>query len=116
MDILEEWRPVFQQVVYRAFCDAIGFTNLPHDKEEHKRTVNQARAWFIENSVEYQTMCELSSMDSESTRETAMRLIYARSSGDHSKIEPFWREVFQRRRIPNLTNIATALANLKKAV
>ena len=115
MDVNEEWRPVFQQVVYRALCDALGFTNLPHEKDEHKRTVNEARAWFIENSSEFREMCELAGMDHYSIRQTATQLIYARSTGDHTKIPPFWKEVFQRRRIPNLTNIERAIANLADA-
>jgi hypothetical protein len=114
MDIVEEWRPVCQQVIYRALCDALGFTNLPHDKEEHRRCVNEARAWFIEAQDEYRDICDIAGMDAVIVRQTATQLIYARSSGDHTKVPPFWREVFQRKRIPNLTNIERAIANVRR--
>lgn len=112
MNGVDEWGPVFQQVIVRALCDALGFTNLPHTKEEHRSTVNQARAWFIENTDDFQLICDLADVGSDSVRETALMLIHARSSGDHSRVPLFWKHVFRGKRGPNLTNIERAVAKV----
>lgn len=114
MDVTE-WRPVFQQVIVRALCDALGFTNLPHDKPEHRKTVNTARAWFIEDSEDFNLMCILASMEPTHIRKISMALIHAQSSGDHTEIPAFWKHVFRGRRVPNLTNIERALAKVADA-
>lgn len=115
MDAEGEWRPVFRQVIVRALCDALGFTNLPPDRMEHKKTVNVARAWFIEGKEDFKLICDLSEMDHGRIRHVAMQLIYARSSGDYTQVPEFWRYVFQSHRVPNLTNIERAIANLPEA-
>lgn len=114
MDNLEEWRPVFRQVIYRALCDALGYTNLPQAHVEHKRAVNSARSWFIEDRKWFQSICGIAGMDSRLVRETAMNLIHAKSSGDYTRVPSYWREVFQSQRIPNLSNIEAAIANSEK--
>lgn len=115
MDIHESWRPVFRQVIVRALCDALGFTNLPHERGEHKRTVNIARAWFIEGKEDFLTLCELAELDHVHIRRVTMNLIHAKSTGDYTHIPEFWRHVFKGRRVPNLTNIERAIANLDEA-
>lgn len=110
MDADREWEPVFQQVIIRALCDALGFTNLPHDKEKHSKTVNQARTWFIENGEDFQLMCDLASMDAFKVRTVSLALIHARSTGDHTGVPKFWRHVFRGRRMLNPTNIDRAVA------
>lgn len=115
MDVHAEWRPVFRQVIVRALCDALGFTNLPHDKEEHRRTVNKARQWFIEGGEDLELLCDLAEIDHYKVRSVCMALIHARSTGDHTQVPKFWRHVFRGRRVPNLTNIDRALAKVEKA-
>lgn len=110
MDSHREWEPVFQQVIVRALCDALGFTNLPHDKSEHLRTVQTARTWFLENGEDFQLMCDLASLDPYKVRSVVLSLIHARSTGDHTGAPKFWRHVFKGRRAPNLSNIERAVA------
>lgn len=110
-----EWKPVFREVIVRALCDALGFTNLPPHRDEHKKAVNIARAWFIEADEDFYLICDLAELEPDMVRNTSMALIHARSTGDHGQVPMFWKHVFKGRRVPNLTNIERAVAKVEKA-
>ncbi len=109
--VVEEWRGVMRQVVIRAICDALGFTNLPPTKKAHAEAVKEAQAWFTEDdqSGNFEAVCEIAGVDSAKVRASAIKLIQARWSGDYTRVPEFWREVLSAGRMPNLTNIERAL-------
>lgn len=102
-------RSIFQSVIIRAICDALGYTNLNPAKSAHTEAVKEARAWFIEDNDGILDVCDLAGVDPDKIRDIAKKLIHAKATGDHSRVPEFWRFVFAQNRMPNLTNIEKAL-------
>lgn len=114
-DGLEDFKPVFRQVVIRALCDALGFTNLDPTKSNHSRAIKEAQRWFHDGGSDFSYVCDLASVDTERVRRVAIELIQAKATGDHSRVPEFWRIVFAQNRMPNLTGIEKALDAVSRA-
>lgn len=106
---LEDYKPVFRQVVIRALCDSLGFTNLDQTKSDHSRAIKQAQRWFQDGGDDFTHVCDLAEVEAERVRRVAIELIQAKATGDHSRVPEFWRIVFAQNRMPNLTGIEKAL-------
>lgn len=109
--VVEDWRSPMRQVVIRAICDALGFTNIPAGKKAHAEAVREAQAWFIEEDEDgqFEAICEIAGLDHVQIRTSAKALIQAKFSGDFTRVPEFWRHVFIAGKMPNLTNIERAL-------
>lgn len=115
-NVVEDWRPVMRQVIVRAICDALGYTNLPPNKKSHAEAVREAQAWFLEpdDDEKFETICDIADVDAAKVRRVAKNLIQAKRTGDFTRVPDFWRLVFAENRMPNLTSIERALDHLKK--
>lgn len=100
-----DWSPVYRAVIYRALFDALGFTGLNSRDtiDEHEEAVREAREWFYEGGEDFQYACLVADLDAENIRRIALRTIYAKQSGDYSKVAPFWAKAFKRNRAPALS-------------
>ena len=97
---------LYRQVIYRALCDALGFTNLDKKSNAHKLAITESTSWFYDQSSNFRLICELAGYNSEKVSSVITTIIESKQSGDHSKIAPFWREAFRRNRMPaKLQNI-----------
>lgn len=105
-----------KQVIIRALCDALGYTNLPNERNEHAAVVREAQNWFLRSSEaeDFQLICDLADVDATRMRAIARNLIQAKFSGDYTRVPEFWAIVFRSNRMPSLTNIERALDLLKK--
>lgn len=101
---------LFQQVLFRTLCDALGFTGESNEKR-HTAVVREAREWFYDakNAEDLEEVCTYAGYDPRRVRTAAQNLIEARQSGDHSKIPDFWREAFKRGRMPSFSAYAEAI-------
>lgn len=105
-----------RQVVIRAICDALGFTNIPASKKAHAEAVREAQAWFIEEDEDgqFEAICMIAGLDPERIRASAKTLIHAKFTGDFTRVPQFWKHVFAEGKMPNLTNIERALDATKR--
>jgi hypothetical protein len=100
---MEPEQKLWQQVVFRALCDALGFTNLSRNSPDRPRIVDEARLWFFDLAGDLNEVCRLAGLDAEKVRRSGVDLIEAQQSGDHSRVPAFWREAFLRNRMPSFT-------------
>jgi len=100
---------LFRSVVFRALYDALGFTGLPKNLDDHREAVDEARLFFFDATEDFDFVCEVASLDARAVRENAQMLIAARQSGDYSNIPSFWRGCFKRNRAPSYGAIAKEL-------
>lgn len=100
---------LFRSVIFRALYDALGFTGLPKNSDDHAEAVDEARLFFFDTTGEFEIACEIAALDVRAVRESAQKLITARQSGDYSNIPPFWRGCFKRNRAPSYGAIAKEL-------
>ncbi len=114
--VVEDWRSPMRQVVIRAICDALGFTNIPASKKAHAEAVREAQAWFIEEDEDgqFEAICMIAGLDPERIRASAKTLIHAKFTGDFTRVPQFWKHVFAEGKMPNLTNIERALDATKR--
>lgn len=114
--VVHDWRPVMRQVIIRAICDALGYTNIPIERKAHADAVKEAQSWFLEEAQleDLDAVCDIAGVDGEKIRSQAKLLIHAKFSNDYSRIPAFWQKVFAEGRHPNLTNIERALDHMKK--
>lgn len=103
---MEPEQKLWQQVIFRTLCDALGFTNLPKASPERETVIKEARAWFYECDDDIDECARLAGLDGDRVKKSGIQLIEARQSGDHSQILPFWREAFRRNRMPSFTAYA----------
>jgi len=108
MDKTAESR-LYRSVIFRALYDALGFTGLPKNSDDHAEAVDEARLFFFENHDDFELACEIAALDARAVRENAQRLISAKQSGDYSGIPAFWRGCFKRNRAPSYGAIAKEL-------
>lgn len=94
---------LWQQVIFRALCDALGFTNLPKSSPERSVAVAKAREWFYSDDEDLHRIAEWAGFDGGRVRAAGIRLIEARQSGDHSQVPEFWRQAFRKGRMPSFT-------------
>lgn len=92
---------LYRSVLYRALYDALGFTGLPKQSDEHGQSVDEARRWFFEATEDFEMACDIACLDERTVRLNAVQLIEARQSGDYSRIAAFWRDCFKRNRAPS---------------
>lgn len=114
--VVEDWRSPMRQVVIRAICDALGFTNIPASKKAHAEAVREAQAWFIEEDEDgqFEAICMIAGIDHQKIRSSAKKLIQAKFTGDFTRVPEFWKHVFAEGKMPNLTNIERALDAVKR--
>lgn len=112
---LDDYKTVFRQVVIRALCDALGFTNLDQTKSDHSRAIKHAQRWFQDGAEDFRYVCDLADIEADRVRRVAIDLIQAKATGDHSRVPEFWRIVFAQNRMPNLTSIEKALDAVSRA-
>ena len=108
MDKTAESR-LYRSVIFRALYDALGFTGLPKNSDDHSEAVDEARLFFFDQTGDFALACEIAVLDTRAVRENAQRLITARQSGDYSSIPAFWRGCFKRNRAPSYGAIAKEL-------
>lgn len=94
---------LWQQVLFRTLCDALGFTNTPKHTKEHTDAVAEARHWFYDCPDDIELVAQFSGLDPERVRKAGIQLIEAQQSGDHSRVPEFWRDAFRRNRMPSFT-------------
>lgn len=94
---------LFRRVVYRALYDALGFTSISHKSEHHDEAVSEAREWFLDSTHadDFEEVCSAAQLDARKVRQSSIKLIKARQSGDYSQIPSFWRDCFFRNRAPS---------------
>lgn len=105
---LKLWRAV----ILRAICDAVGFTNEHKTKRAHLEAEQDAKLWFLEAREDFCDICEYAGFDSEKVRAGVVKLIEARQSGDHTRLPGFWREAFEKNRMPSFTRYSEEIDEL----
>lgn len=103
---MEPEEKLWQQVIFRALCDALGFTNLSRVSKERDAVVQEAREWFYKCDEDIELCARFAGLDGERVKKAGIMLIEARQSGDHSQIPAFWRDAFKRNRMPSFTAYA----------
>lgn len=101
---------LFQQVLFRTLCDALGFTGESAPKR-HAKIVAEARSWFYD-AAEYDDLdevCTYAGYDTRRVRTAAQSLIEAKQSGDHSRVPDFWRDAFVKGRMPSFSAYAKVI-------
>lgn len=111
---MEPEQKLWQQVIFRALCDALGFTNLPKASAEREEVISEARVWFYECHEDVELAARFAGLDPERVKKSGIDLIEARQSGDHSNVPAFWRDAFQKGRMPSFTAYAEQIDNALK--
>ena len=95
---------LFIAIIFRAVCDALGFTNEAKSNGKHAKAVEEARQWFYDASEDFVLICDGAGFTPNVVRDGAIRLILARQSGDHSNIPSYWRQVFLDNKMPSFSS------------
>jgi len=93
---------LFRSVVYRALYDALGFTSVSRNSDAHLEIVTEARNWFLNpDTTDFDFVCDMAQLDRRKIKQSSIKLIEARQSGNYSRIPAFWRDCFKRNRAPS---------------
>lgn len=101
---------LFEQVLFRALCDALGFTG-ESDPKVKGRIMREAREWFYDRNQyeDFEEVCTLAGYPAPRVRRNCQKLIEAKQSGDHTDIPDFWRDTFKRGRMPSFSAYSEAI-------
>lgn len=123
-DLLPSEAKLCEALLFRALCDALGFTGLPAfvklknktviANEEHREAVLDAVEFFYqdEDYILEQYVCPILDLDYGRTKAFAIRLIEARNTGDHSQVPELWRRAFRTGRMPSFTAYRSDIEDL----